>query len=261
MKNNTELSLVIENKIPKYLEDIQEETPWDFLNEVLYNLCKKNPEHDDAKIILSKTLIIGRVYAAALERNAIKKKNREIVVPLTDEIESSLGDDFYLGRVVPCFKSFFNRKEIKALVNNISNKPSRHDALQLQCKFATEIKELKKGGKTSFSSKYLHFHFPKQFYIYDSRAQKALPHLKLYIERKIGESISYNKYALNENEIQDKNREYVEFENKCHALKYELARLKINCTNRQFDRVLLLIANSLIRHETKRKRKPKSVKK
>lgn len=99
--------------------------------------------------------------------------------------------------------------------------------------------ELKKGGKTSFSSKYLHFHFPNQFYIYDSRAQKALLYLKLYLESKIGESITYEKYKLNENEIQDKNIEYIEFENKCHALKHGLARLKINCTIRQFDRVLL----------------------
>ncbi len=259
MLNNDELSLIMDNEIPKYLEDIQNNTPWDFLNEVLYNLCKKNPEHDDAKIILSKTLIIGRVYAAALERNAIKKKNRETVVALTDEIESSLGDDFYLEQVVPRFKSFFNREEIKALLNNISDKLSRRDALQLQSKFATEIKELKKGGKTSFSSKYLHFHFPNQFYIYDSRAQKALPYLKLYIESKLGKNITYNMCALHENEIQDKNIEYIEFENKCHALKHELARMKINCTNRQFDRVLLLIANSIIRYETKRKRQSKSV--
>ncbi len=124
-----DLSFVIENEVPKYLEDIQNETSWDFLNEVLYNLCRRNPEHHDTKIILSKTLIIGRVYAAALERNAIKKKSRKIVVALTDEIESSLGDDFYLEQVVPRFKFFFNREEIKVLLNNITHKPSKTGCL------------------------------------------------------------------------------------------------------------------------------------
>ena len=60
-------------------------SPWDLGNEVLYSLCKNHPKHDADDAIIAKIMIIGRTYAAAIER----RKNAE---------DSS--DDFYTVNVV-----------------------------------------------------------------------------------------------------------------------------------------------------------------
>src|SRR5665213_1000982 len=41
---------------------------WDLGNNVLYKLCAEHPGHGDADVIIAKTWLIGRAYAAALER-------------------------------------------------------------------------------------------------------------------------------------------------------------------------------------------------
>src|SRR5258708_28165906 len=43
-------------------------TCWDVGNKVLYDLCKKYPRHDKENEILAKVWLIGRSYAAAIER-------------------------------------------------------------------------------------------------------------------------------------------------------------------------------------------------
>lgn len=43
-------------------------TPWDLGNEVLYRLCATHSQHTDISAIVAKVLMIGRVYAAAIER-------------------------------------------------------------------------------------------------------------------------------------------------------------------------------------------------
>ena len=46
----------------------KQKSEWDFSNEILYDLCKNYPEHKNINQILAKILIIGRSYAAAIER-------------------------------------------------------------------------------------------------------------------------------------------------------------------------------------------------
>jgi hypothetical protein len=61
---------------------------WNYGNDVLYEMCRKNPIHNNAEIIVGKIWLIGRAYAAAIER----RKNATV---------SELGDGFYFNIVAP----------------------------------------------------------------------------------------------------------------------------------------------------------------
>lgn len=56
----------IEQRLSDFLSGVN--TKWVYGNEVLYNMCKANPRHDNADIIVGKIWLIGRSYAAAIER-------------------------------------------------------------------------------------------------------------------------------------------------------------------------------------------------
>lgn len=43
-------------------------TQWDLTNKMLYRLCREHPTHTDQDAIVAKIRIIGRVYAASIER-------------------------------------------------------------------------------------------------------------------------------------------------------------------------------------------------
>src|SRR6218665_3716563 len=73
----------------KQIGHCQKKNEWNLGNKVLYELCSKNFTHDTTEKILAKTLLIGRVYAAAIER----RKNK-----------SGINDNFYLNTVAPTFK-------------------------------------------------------------------------------------------------------------------------------------------------------------
>ena len=63
---------------------------WNFGNGILYKLCAENFYHKEDEKILAKVWLIGRAYAAAIERRRIKEANN---------------DDFYIDKVVPAFKN------------------------------------------------------------------------------------------------------------------------------------------------------------
>ena len=55
---------------------------WDIGNEVLYNLCKKYPSHNNEAEIVAKVWLIGRSYAAAIERGVASKKKQDFYIDL-----------------------------------------------------------------------------------------------------------------------------------------------------------------------------------
>jgi hypothetical protein len=61
---------------------------WDANNKVLYDLCRKQPQHTDLQVVLAKINIVGRVYAAAMER-------RKIIMP------NETNETFHAFRVAP----------------------------------------------------------------------------------------------------------------------------------------------------------------
>lgn len=124
-------------------------------NDVLYQLCKDYPEHKTPEEIIAKIWLIGRAYAAAIERRKNKDEKNDAfyektVVPAIQK--SSL--DEYLNKV-----SIFN----EITLENIPKILETHNYLT---NLFTRISGIE---KRSLASKYLHFHFPKLFFLYDSR--------------------------------------------------------------------------------------------
>ncbi len=192
-------------------------TIWDFGNEVLYELCKDNFWHTDDKKITAKVWLIGRAYAAAIER----RKSKD-----TDD-----NDQFYENRVISCFKNSlldcnlkFLRKEKEITENNMIKILETHHQL------ITDIKNITSLKKRSLSSKYLHFHLPNLFFIYDTRVVNGLR--RFY--KKVPKEFSF----LLKDENIDKN--YSIFFIKCFDLKNRIReKYNILLTNRQLDNLLI----------------------
>jgi hypothetical protein len=139
--------------------------PWDLCNDTLYALCRKNPLHRTDEEITAKITIIGRVYAASLERRK--------------ETDSERGDAFVSETVVPRIRDSKIDDWFKELAREqIDVKHSQVERLSIALKTHANLVELferiAKQQKRSLASKYLHFHFPDAFYIFDSRAIGAV---------------------------------------------------------------------------------------
>ncbi len=137
-------------------------SPWDMSNRVLYDLCREHPAHQDNGEILAKVLLIGRVYAAAIERRPNKDDDHE-------------NDRFYIDKVAPAIRA----SAIDDWLHEARTcKPGTPAGLKTMIeahgrvtRLFSEISELE---KRSLASKYLHFHVPRLFFIYDSRAVEAM---------------------------------------------------------------------------------------
>jgi len=205
----------------KQLDTARQKNVWDFGNAILYKLCKENFQHTTDDHILTKVLFIGRIYAAAVER----RKNKS----------SDINDNFYTDTVAPTFrKSKLDDKllELKLVMpDKIENIKS---VLQTHYYLTKMLQKITALDKRSFSSKYLHFHFPDLFYIYDSRAVSALRQFTSQIPMDLKHILQFENIDI----------EYAKFYCKCFGLKREIkSQLNIELTNRQFDNLLIEIAN------------------
>jgi len=137
-------------------------TPWDFSNQVLYKLCEQYPAHTDTGEVLAKILLIGRVYAAAIER----RKNKS---------DENKNDDFYIHTVAPAIQS----SQIDDWLHHArSVEPGTKESFTTLVNVHKNVTELFNNisglDKRSLASKYLHFHVPTLFFIFDTRAVKAM---------------------------------------------------------------------------------------
>lgn len=186
---------------------------WDCLNEVLYEMCRRMPGHESIDVAIAKIMIIGRTYAAAIERKRV----------VEDE-----NDDFYIEKVGPamcngdlskCLSRLDKHDEIDA--SNCKEIVSVHKQVNDIFKSVAGIE------KRSLASKYLHFHFPKLFYIYDSRACASI--------RKITkpEKICHKMFA-------DYDEEYAMFVLRCVKLQMHIKeKSSVSLSPRQIDKLLL----------------------
>lgn len=138
---------------------------WEYGNSVLYRMCEEEPDHKQIDVIVGKIWLIGRSYAAAIER----RKNAVVV-----------GDDFYYDVVAP--KLLDIRPELDDRITRLrKSKGLIRDEIKLVLsthKFLMDIfYELTGLEKRSLASKYLHFHCPEKFFIYDSRVRVAIKKL------------------------------------------------------------------------------------
>ncbi len=204
--------------LTKELIQNSEQTEWNFSNKILYEMCSRYFSHERVDEIVGKVLMIGRVYSAAIER----RKNK---------IESN--DQFYIEKVAPKFRDseldFHLQKlqsESKQTEDNIAG------LLETHLYLIKLIKELTEQEKRSFSSKYLHFHLPQLFFIYDTRAVKAIRVLGIKMSRE-------QKERLKEG---GKDIEYAKFFYKCVNLKKKIkADWNLDLTNRHLDNILMAV--------------------
>ena len=195
-------------------------TPWDFGNQVLYDLCSENPFHTDDEVIIAKTLFIGRIYAAAIERGRKKANYTET------------GDNLYITTVVNLFKKSDLDNELKLISNKKLNAGSINDLLRIHKKLVDMLKTITGQEKRSFASKYLHFHFPDLFFIYDSRAIESI---EKYFDK--GNHKAY-PYLFDLYDVK-----YAEFFCKCYELQKKIKSM-VTCPDKITPRV---IDNFLIR--------------
>lgn len=194
-------------------------SPWDLANQVLYSLCRDHPKHDCGDAIIAKVWLIGRSYAAAIERRKNAKGSsdnfyekmvvKEMKKPAVDQWLSSLPDRMNdpwreLGQVVVVHKRLMD--------------------------LFTKITDLE---KRSLASKYLHFHRPDLFFIYDSRAKgaigKATPSIR----------------TIARIQAKQADPEYLTFVRRCQWIRDDVAqRFNTLLTPRQLDKILLRITNN-----------------
>lgn len=188
---------------------------WEYGNSVLYRMCKEEPEHKEIDVIAGKIWLIGRSYAAAIER----RKNA------VDD-----GDDFYYNVVAPKLLEIGPelddriarlRKSKGCIVDDVKLVLSTHKFLMDIFYKLTGLK------KRSLTSKYLHFHCPEKFFIYDSRARAGIGKLVKRPDKGILTDVSdydpeYGDFVCRMLELQ----EYLK-EKKCleeHSEGYKLTR-------------------------------------
>lgn len=186
---------------------------WSFGNQILYDMCLKNPSHTNENVIIGKIWLIGRSYAAAIER--IKEKS----VP---------SDDFYSDVVAPHFLQFGVELDDKLKYLKSTTEVSLdnlQEILYVHKFLVNQITEITKLEKHSLASKYLHFHLPNHFFIYDSRAAGSITRF-VHKERK--------EILLEGDEV------YVDFCMRAMQLrKYIFEKYGEKCSPRDIDNFLL----------------------
>ncbi len=125
---------------------------WDFGNGILYSMCRQNPFHDRPEIVVGKVWLIGRSYAAAIERGRKKSK------------ESS--DKFYEKIVTKYLSKSFDTHLAKLDRDIPDCRQAQKVAVEIHYELLLRFKKMVGGmNKRSLASKYLHFHRPDVFFI------------------------------------------------------------------------------------------------
>lgn len=195
---------------------------WKYANSILYKMCEEHPEHNDVHHIVAKIWLIGRSYAAAIER----RKNKED--------DSNTSDDFYYESVGPKILSIgteLDSRLEKLRKIEFVTEDDMKDILETHKFLQDSFKELTDLEKRSLASKYLHFHCPNAFFIFDERAKKGISEF-------VKKSTDFNF---------DKDKVDTEYKNFCSKVltlqKYVYENFQMKLTPRQIDNILLM--NSL----------------
>jgi hypothetical protein len=189
---------------------------WDFGNKVLYDLCATHPRHTRDDVIIAKVWLIGRSYAAAIERG---------------RPDAAPGDAFYEDVVAVKIMDSPIDDWLRA-VRRAPTSGARHVAtiLSVHNNLTRLFSEISGKDRRSLASKYLHFHAPDYFYIYDTRAVKGLSAFTGLLGRQYATPGEYDPA-------------YKSFVLRCVALRQFLQdHKKARLDPRRFDNFLLHVA-------------------
>jgi hypothetical protein len=143
---------------------LSEKDPWSIGNQVLYDLCRRYPRHAVDAEIVAKIWLIGRAYAASIERGRGKAA------------DSGLSNDrFYTEAVPKALRTSSLDDKLEALaMHKTTTESNVGPVLDAHAHLVRLFHGLTNKSKRSLASKYLHFHRPDLFFIYDSRAVKGI---------------------------------------------------------------------------------------
>ena len=163
----------------------------------------------------AKVWIIGRTYAAAIER----RHNR-----------TTLNDEFYIKTVGPTIvRSKIDSWLAHARRYHQPNDESFATLMKVHYQVMQLFNAISGLNKRALASKYLHFHIPNLFYIYDNRAVAAMRQLATIVAGVNGE-------------IKAADKEYWRFASKCLRLqKHVQHQFGVCLTPRQLDNLLLAL--------------------
>ncbi|MGA2065457.1 MAG: hypothetical protein ABSG86_10825 [Thermoguttaceae bacterium] len=187
---------------------------WDLGNQVLYDLCRSHFTHSSDGEIVAKVWLIGRSYAASIERRRNKKDG---------------AGDFYAGTVAPAVR----RSDIDRWLAEVSRPgaPGAPETIITHKRLMDLFKSLTDLDKRSLASKYLHFHVPDRFFIYDSLARRAITKLVPRLNR------------IPNIPAAEHDQEYKDFVRRCVWLRQHISdRHDVSLTPRQIDKLLLATA-------------------
>ena len=198
------------------VEFAQRDSPYDVLNDVLYKLCEKYPRHTDIEDVVAKVWLIGRAYAATIER----RRNK------SDE-----NDDFYVKKVGPSIIDSKIDSWIATCPSEGPNEDSLTTMLEVHNHVTQLFCEINGSRLRSLASKYLHFHVPAFFFIYDERVRMGMASPEIRdIVKHVGRGRS------------PQDAPYRKFATKCLALQeYIASENGVQLTPRQVDNFLLYI--------------------
>lgn len=204
--------------LSKAIKAVQAPSPWRVGNEVLYKLCRTRPNHSNHEDVIAKVWLIGRSYAAAIER----RKNKV-----------DLNDNFYVDTVAPAIaQSSIDSWIQKAKRHKRPSADSFDTLVEVHYQTTQLFSAISGLEKRSLASKYLHFHVPSLFYLYDTRAVEGL--------RLLGEILP----RAGRSDLQVDN-EYRKFAEKCLSLQQHIkSQYGVSMTPRELDRLLLYLHQS-----------------
>jgi hypothetical protein len=143
--------------------------PWAIGNEVLYDLCRRYPYHERDDEIIAKVWLIGRAYSASIERGR------------GDAAGVGLSNDQFYCSALPMALRKSNLDLMLADLKDVREITDANAArvLKVHAHLVKVFFSLTRKDKRSLASKYLHFHRPDLFFIYDSRAAAGIRKLDL----------------------------------------------------------------------------------
>ena len=195
----------------------RKKTPWELSNGVLYDLCRQHLRHDSPEKVIAKILMIGRVYAAAIERRRSKTEG---------------SDDFYISVVVPAvMKSNIDNWITAASRCDLDHAEAMDTMAEAHGQTTSLFQKISGLEKRSLASKYLHFHVPRLFFIFDTRAVSGLRAVSNLVGRaKAVACASRGDHT------------YQKFAGKCLRLRQHVkAEYGVSLDPRQLDNLLLLL--------------------
>ena len=206
------------------IETIRTKSVWDLGNDILYEMCEKYPGHDEDNEIIAKIWLIGRSYAAAIER----RKRLQI----NDVYEN---DDFYEKVVVPTMQNKGSNGIDSLLASINTDSAGTAKTIEIHKDLMDMFSSITGLDKRSLASKYLHFHKRNNFFIYDSRACQSISKLVPRISKI--ESIQTSKCDI----------EYRDFVRRCIWLRDKVNEVHgVILTPREIDNLLLMISKERI---------------